>query len=201
MEKILENMASSFTTLSTTVNELLRKSTSHKDKVLNLEKNVAALQEIRQLKEVCMGMQNYKRRWDLRIYRVKESGPDKESNTQYIVIKILSKVSPKITHKLPDVVDLVHRLVQNRGDGHPRVIIIQFAMHLYRDTVWRDAKDNHYLKENGLHIKEDLSPEERASRQKAWQLVQRAREEGKKASFRGGFAFIEGVRISVPDIS
>ncbi len=39
-------------------------------------------------------------------------------------------------------------------------------MHLYRDTVWRDAKDNHYLKENGLHIKEDLSSEERTGRKK-----------------------------------
>ncbi|KAL0199070.1 hypothetical protein M9458_007610, partial [Cirrhinus mrigala] len=57
-----------------------------------------------------------------------------------------------------------------------------------------DAKDNHYLKENGLHIKEDLSSEERAARKKAWPL-------GKKAGFRGGFAFIEGVRISVPDIT
>ncbi len=67
-------------------------------------------------------MQNYKRRWDLRIYGVKESGPDKESNTQDIVIKILSKVSPKITHKLPDVVDSVHRLGQKRGYSRPRVI-------------------------------------------------------------------------------
>ncbi len=148
-----------------------------------------------------MGMQKYKRRWDLRIYGVKESGPDKECNTWDIVIKILSKVSPKIAHKLPDVVDSVHRLGQKRSDGRPRVIIVQFAMRLYRDTVWRDAKDNHYLKENGLHIKEDLSSEERAARKKAWPLVKRAREEGKKAGFRGGFAFIEGVRVSVPDIT
>ncbi len=151
MEKILENTAFSITTLSTTVSELLRESTSHKEKILNLGKNVAALQqENRQLKEVCMGMQNYKRRWDLRIYGVKESGPDKESNTRDTVIKILSKVSTKIALKLPDVVDSVHRLGQRRGDGRPRVIIIQFAMRLYRDTVWRDAKDNHYLKENPM---------------------------------------------------
>ncbi len=78
MEKILENTASSITTLSTTVSELLRESTSHKNKILNLGKKFAALQqENRQLKEVCMRMQNYIRRWDLRIYGVKESGPDK----------------------------------------------------------------------------------------------------------------------------
>ncbi len=59
-------------------------------------------------------------------------------------------MSPKIALKLNDVVDSVHRLGQRRGDGHPRVIIIQFAMRLYRDTVWRDAKDNHYLKENPM---------------------------------------------------
>ncbi len=167
MEKILENTAYSITTLSTTISELLRESTSHKEKILNLGIFFAVLQqENRQLKEVCMGMQNYKRRWDLRIYGVKESGPDKESNTRDIVIKILSKVSPKIALKLPDVVDSVHRLGQRRGDGRPRVIIIQFAMGLYRDTVCRDAKDNHYLKENGLHVKEDLSSEEGAARKK-----------------------------------
>ncbi|KAL1277115.1 hypothetical protein QQF64_023788 [Cirrhinus molitorella] len=166
MERVLENTASSITTLSTTVSELLRKSSSHKEKILNVEKNVSALQqENKQLKET------------------------------------LTKVSPKIAHKLPDVVDSVHRLGQKRGDGRPRVIIIQFAMRLYRDTVWRDAKENHYLKESGLYIKEDLSSEERAARRKAWPLVKRAREEGKKAAFRGGFAFIEGVRVSVPDVT
>ncbi len=54
---------------------------------------------------------------------------------------LLSRLSPKIARKLPDIVDSVHRLGQKRGDGRPRVIIIQFAMRLYRDTVWRDAKD------------------------------------------------------------
>ncbi len=42
MEKILENTASSITTLSTTLSELLRESTSHKEKILNLGKNDAA---------------------------------------------------------------------------------------------------------------------------------------------------------------
>ncbi len=36
MEKILENTAYSITTLSTTISELLRESTSHKEKILNL---------------------------------------------------------------------------------------------------------------------------------------------------------------------
>lgn len=201
MERILETSASSITALSTTLSELLLESKSHDEKILNLEKNVTALQkENKHLKELCMGMQNYKR-WDLRIYNVKESGIDKEGNIRDVVIRILSKVSPKIAHKLPDVVDSVHRLGKKRGDGRPRVIIVQFAMRLYRDTVWRDAKENQYLKENGLHVKEDLSSEERAARMKAWPLLKRAREEGKKAGFRGGFAFIEGVRVSVPDIT
>lgn len=57
---------------------------------------------------------------------MKESGPDRECNTRDI------KCLQKIAHKLPDVVDLVHRLGQ-RGDGRHRVIIIQFAIRLYRD--------------------------------------------------------------------
>lgn len=52
---------------------------------------MAALQqENEQLKEMCMGVQNYKRRWDLRIYGVKESGSDRENNTRYVIIKIIS---------------------------------------------------------------------------------------------------------------
>ncbi len=35
----------------------------------------------------------------------------------------------------------------------------------------------------------------------AWPLVKRAREEGKKSGFRGGFAFIEEVCISVLNIT
>jgi len=115
---------------------------------------------------------------------------------------LLSRCSPKIWHKLPDVVDSVHRLGQGRGDGHPRVIHIQFAMRLYPDTVWRDAKDNHYLKENGLYIKEDLSSEERAARKKAWPLVKRAREEGRRPAFVEDLLILKGCASdSVPDIT
>ncbi len=95
MEKILENTSFSITTLSTTVSYAVTREhdPQREDFESGKKKNISQLQqENRQLKEVCMGMQNYKRRWDLRIYGVKESGPDKESNTRDIVIKIVSKV-------------------------------------------------------------------------------------------------------------
>lgn len=38
LERVLENTAASITTLTTTVSELLRESTSHKEKILSLEK-------------------------------------------------------------------------------------------------------------------------------------------------------------------
>lgn len=83
-------------------------------------------------------MQNYY----LRIYGVKESGPDRDNNTWDVIIKTLTKVFSKIAQKLTDVLDSVHRLGQKIHDGHPKAIIIQFAMSLYQDTAWRDAKDN-----------------------------------------------------------
>ncbi|KAL1250572.1 hypothetical protein QQF64_018368 [Cirrhinus molitorella] len=42
---------------------------------------------------------------------------------------------------------------------------------------------------------EALSPEDRVAREKLWPLVKKARDEGKKASFRGSFALIDGKRF------
>jgi len=95
------------------------------------------------------------------------------------------------------VVDSVHRIGKKKDGNTARNIIIQFSMRHYRDIVWRDARGSKFLEDAHLRLKEDLSPNERAVRAKAWPMVQKAREEGKRASFIGAFAYIEGKRVSI----
>ncbi|MEQ2186556.1 hypothetical protein GOODEAATRI_029787 [Goodea atripinnis] len=49
-------------------------------------------------------------------------------------------------------------------------------------------------------IMEVLSREDKEAREKLWPLVKKAREEGKKSSFRGPSASINGKQIDHPDI-
>jgi len=118
-------------------------------------------------------------------------------DTRQLAIQVLGKISPKIAGKLPEVVDSVHRIGKKKDGNTARNIIIQFSMRHYRDIVWRDARGSKFLEDAHLRLKEDLSPDERAVRAKAWPLLQKAREEGKRASFIGAFAYIEGKRVSI----
>ncbi len=64
------------------------------------------------------------------------------------------------------------------------------------------CKRHHYLKENGLHIKEDQSSEERAARKKAWPLVKHAREEGRRPAFVEDLPSLKGyasVFLTLPE--
>ena len=87
------------------------------------------------------------------------------------MIKVPGKVSPKIAVKLSEVVDSVHRIGKKKDNNYARAIIIQFSMHHFCDIIWRDAKGSTFLEEAHLLLKEDLSPEERTARAKAWPLV------------------------------
>lgn len=195
IDTIQDKTAESVTALTSTVQKLVIDNASHKEKITQLEKNVVELkQENNQLKSSVMEASAYRRRWGLRIHGAKEN--DQHEDTRNVAIKILAKVVPRIAGKLPDVVDSVHRIGRKQDDGSPRVIIIQFSMRYYRDIMWREAKGALFLEENHMRIKEDLSPEERAAREKTWPLV-KARDEGKRASFRGAFAFIEGKRVDI----
>ena len=69
-------------------------------------------------------------------------------------------------------------------------------MRHYRDIIWKMAKGNKFLDEKKLCIKEALIPQDQAAREKLWPLIQKARQEGKKAGFKGPYAFIEGRMIT-----
>lgn len=113
-------------------------------------------------------------------------------------IDALHKVAPHAQFKLENVIDIIIRVGRKDPNGKfPRSIIILFAMRRHRDFIWKSARNNGYLRGNNLRISEPLSPEDQAMRDQLWSLVQKARLEGKKASFRGQFAFVEGRRINL----
>ncbi|KAK7912498.1 hypothetical protein WMY93_012709 [Mugilogobius chulae] len=62
-----------------------------------------------------------------------------------------------------------------------------------------DARTAAVLKEKKITLSEDLTQETREARNQLWPLVEKARSEGKKAGFRGAFAFIEGKKFTAKD--
>lgn len=111
------------------------------------------------------------------------------------IIDILGNVALKLCNNLEEGLDSTHRLRERRQDGSSRSTIILFALRRLRDAIWREAKGSKFLLDKKLRITEALSPEDKAAREKLWPLVTEAREEGKKASFRGPFVFINGRKI------
>lgn len=48
--------------------------------------------------------------------------------------------------KLPEVIDIVHRLGSKRpNNSKPRSILMQFTQQVYSDAVWKAAKKSTYL--------------------------------------------------------
>ncbi|CAI5669786.1 unnamed protein product [Oreochromis niloticus] len=115
------------------------------------------------------------------------------------VIEICQSALPEQNHRLPDVIDTVHRLgAKRQGSTRPRGIIVQFTSRIYRDAVWKAAKTSSYLQDNHLRFAEDLSREDRERRDKLWPLIDKARKEGKPAYFVGGRGFISGSEVFPP---
>ncbi|CAM4705332.1 unnamed protein product [Leuciscus chuanchicus] len=62
-----------------------------------------------------------------------------------------------------------------------------------------NPKTSEYLKTNKLQLKEDLTPADRAARQRLWPEVERARKAGKSAYFVGVKAYVDGIQIRPKD--
>ena len=106
------------------------------------------------------------------------------------VINILGKVARGLHEYLQEGVNTVHRLGPKRKNGSHWCLIILFTLRHIPDAVWRSAKGCKFLWDNKLRITETLSPEDRVAREKLWPLVEKARKDGKKASFLGTYALI-----------
>lgn len=141
-------------------------------------------------------LEGYSRRWSLRIQGLPEKN---EEDVRHEIIKICQCLLPQYKDKVPDVVEVAHRLGRKKPGGSiPRGIIFQFTSRFFRDAEWHADKDADFLKNNHLRITEDLSPADRERRMKLWPAVEKARKENKRAFFVGGRAFEEGVEISPP---
>lgn len=169
------------------------------DKVETLEKKVGFLEkENCVLRDRCNELDNYKRRWNLRVAGVKEQAGE---NVIKMMVDLLSQVSPDIAGQLAFSVDVAHRLGPRLGEARSnRRIIVQFLSRTHRDKIWKDARTSTVLKERKIKIFEDLTQDAKDARNKLWPLVEQARKEGKKAGFRGHFAHIDGKRVTVNDI-
>lgn len=100
-------------------------------------------------------LENYSRRWNLRLYGVPET---KDQNVRRVVIEICQSIPPEHKTKFSDVIDTVHRLGQPRKEEFkPRGIILQFTLCIYRDAVWKAAKSSTFLHNKHLRFAEDLS--------------------------------------------
>lgn len=169
------------------------------DKVETLEKKVGVLEkENGVLRDRCNELDNYKRRWNLRVAGVKEQAGE---NVKKMMVDLFSQVSPDIADQLAFSVDIAHRLGPRSGEARSnRRIIVQFLSRTHRDKIWKDARTSTVLKERKIKIFEDLTQDAKDARNKFRPLVEQARKEGKKAGFRGHFVHIDGKRVTVNDI-
>lgn len=139
-------------------------------------------------------LERYSRRWNLRLFGVKEAVNE---DVRKITVEICQAVLPEYKNRLRDTIDTVHRVGPKRPNStRPRAIIIQFISRVTRDTLWKAAKASPYLKENrDLKFAEDLSKEDRERRSKLWPIIEKARNENKKAYYVGCRGFVDGVEV------
>lgn len=177
--------------MSNQIEEVSVKVSSLQNRVESLEKENGVL------RDKCEELDAYKRRWNLRVSGIQEQ---RGEDVRKILIDLFGAVSPEIADQLVYALDIAHRLgPRSEGARASRRIIVQFLSRNVRDKIWRDARTATILKERKIRIFEDLTQSSKDARNKLWPLVERARKEGKRAGFRGPFAYIDGKRISADD--
>lgn len=200
IEKTTELTSAKLDSLATSVQQLIVDVNSHDERLSLMEKEMQALKdENATLKSNIAEAQRYTRQWSLKLHGLKEKDGE---NVRRITIDALAKVAPDVQDQLDRVVDVVHRLGRKSAPPNTiqkRPIVILFSMRRYRDEIWRAAKNSRFLLDNALRISELISPEDKAAREKLWPRVKKAREEGKRAVFRGPYAYIEGKKIDTND--
>lgn len=185
--------------LTVTVRRLTVDVRQQKQSLDNVQGEMVKLQdENRLLKEMVADCQRYSRRWCLKVHGVKET---KEEDIRGKITDVLGRTAPKLRDSLKEGIDVVHRVGKRRDDGSARSTMVLFAVRRLRDAVWREAKGSKFLQENRLRITVALSPEDKTAREKLWPMVKKAREDGKKASFRGASAIIDGKVILCSEVT
>lgn len=158
------------------------------------EKNGELEKKVTELEEKVSDADNYKRRWNLRLKGFKE---EKGENTRQMIVNLLLKVVPHWKDKMDFILDTVHRLGRPvTSTTHPRAIIMQFTMRIYRDELWRVTK-NHKICENlGISFAQDFTKDVLEARAAVWPKVDAAKRRGDKVAYRGRYAYINGQRVT-----
>ncbi|KAK7904075.1 hypothetical protein WMY93_016682 [Mugilogobius chulae] len=152
------------------------------EKVTRIEQRVEKSEETTQkcLSRVA-DLESYGRRWNLRLHGVPEI---EKENVREQVIGVCQQVLPALKEKLPDVIDVAHRVGRRRHDDpKPRGVIIRFISRRHKEELWKAAKNCTFLQAKGLRFTEDLTKEEKENRQKLWPKIKKARDDGKAAYF------------------
>lgn len=100
---------------------------------------------------------------------------------------------------MEEVVDTVHRLGR-RMDNKPRQVILQFTEHSHRDGIWTASFKHKVCEELHIRFVEDLTREDKLARDELWPIIEKAQRAGKKAGFKGPFAFVKGKRVRAGEV-
>ncbi|KAG1931133.1 hypothetical protein F2P79_021804, partial [Pimephales promelas] len=193
IEKMVGENTMKIEGLKMTIDFACREIKDVKKRVESMEKCVKKEEEeVVHLKVRVTELENYSRRWNLKLFGIPESIVDVKIES----IQICQAILPQDQNKVAEAIDIVHRLGKRQpGVSKPRGVILRFLSRTYRDAVWAAAKNNSFLREKGLRFAEDLPQAVKEIRAKLWPAIQKARSEGKSAYFVGARAFIGGVEL------
>lgn len=197
IEKTTEATSKEIDNLAATVKQLVVDVGENKKELHRLQSEVHAVKmENSALKATVDESRRYRWKWFLKLHGLKESDGE---NVRNRVLDILQHVAPDVSDSLHAGVDIAHRLGPQQAEKK-RAIIILFTARRVRDAVWHAARKSKHLRDKQLTITEPLSPEDRAARDRLWPLVKKAREEGKRASFRNSYALIDGKKYDFSEV-
>lgn len=194
LEKMIITNSNTIEELKTSLNHLYSEIQDLKEDKTKLgEKYTQQQKSLVSLEERIADAERYKRRWCLRLHGLSEQ-PNEDVKAK--VVDICNVVAPESCKRSFEVIDIAHRLSKPQS-GRIRAIIALFTLRSVRDAIWKNAKNNEFLKQHKLHFVEDLTKEEKDRRSLLWPHVKKAREDNRKAYYVGSKAFIEGIEIKL----
>lgn len=72
-----------------------------------------------------------------------------------------------------------------------------FQNDINRDALWKMTKDSKTCQDAVIRFVEDLHKEVKDAREMLWPSIKQARQEGKKAYFRGPYGYINGLSYHI----
>ncbi|KAK7925134.1 hypothetical protein WMY93_007444 [Mugilogobius chulae] len=141
------------------------------------------------LEEKMNALDRYTRRANLRLYGLSEiEGEDVKKR----FLELCHRVVPDVRETtLPFYVDVCHR-IGRRQEKKTRPVIARFTSRAFKDKLWRCAKDSDFMSAQKLRLGEDLTDQDKETRNRLWPHVEAARAQGKRAFFVGPKAIIDG---------